>query len=386
MTLFATGQDEGFGLYLHWPFCLSKCPYCDFNSHVSEGVDQARWRRALLTELEYFAQMTQGRHVTSVFFGGGTPSLMEPATVGALLERIAARWSVAPNLEITLEANPGTVDAERFRALRSAGINRLSMGIQALNDADLKMLGRKHNSAEALVAIDLATRLFPRFSFDLIYARPGQSLAAWEAELGQAIGLAAEHLSLYQLTIEPGTAFHPLFARGDLVLPEEELAAEMFELTRAVTAAAGLPAYEISNHARPGAECRHNLTYWRGGDYVGVGPGAHGRLSQQALRQHRAPDIWLQRVEAEGHATVETLPLDPSERAEELIMVGLRLAEGLHAGRFKRLTGQDLFAVLDAQGLREMQADGFLTWDGDRLRASERGQQLLNGVLSALLT
>ncbi|HLO76499.1 MAG TPA: radical SAM family heme chaperone HemW, partial [Magnetospirillum sp.] len=296
-------RDPGFGIYIHWPFCLSKCPYCDFNSHVAASIDQPRWRAALLAELEHFAQAKPGATVTSIFFGGGTPSLMEPATAGALIERVAALWPTAPGLEITMEANPSTVEAGRFRDFRAAGVGRLSLGVQALDDQSLKFLGRRHDAGEALAALGVAGRLFPRFSFDLIYARPGQSPAAWRAELARALSLAGDHLSMYQLTIEDGTAFAPAHARGDFELPSEDDQAAMFEITQELTAAAGLPAYEVSNHARPGGECRHNLTYWLGGDYVGVGPGAHGRLNGQALRQHRAPDIWLERVESHGHAT-----------------------------------------------------------------------------------
>jgi oxygen-independent coproporphyrinogen-3 oxidase len=377
--------NEGFGLYLHWPFCISKCPYCDFNSHVAANVDHARWRHALLAELEHFARLTPGRTLTSIFFGGGTPSLMEPGTAAALIEAASLHWQVAADLEITLEANPGTVDAARFADFRSAGITRLSMGVQALNDADLKVLGRRHDLASALRAIEAAGRLFECFSFDLIYARPGQTVTSWRAELQRALQLAGTHLSLYQLTIEPGTAFHPLAERGDLVLPDEEIAAALYETTQEIMAAAGLPAYEISNHAAPGAECRHNLTYWRGGDYVGVGPGAHGRIAGRALRQHRAPDAWLAQVAAQGHATREQIVLTPEERAEELIMVGLRLAEGIDAARFERLCGRDLEGILDRGGLTQMVEDGFVTWDGVTLRATAKGRPLLNSVLRAIL-
>ncbi|MGE5503644.1 MAG: radical SAM family heme chaperone HemW, partial [Actinomycetota bacterium] len=269
-------------VYIHWPFCLSKCPYCDFNSHVAAAIDQRRWRAALLAELEWFAALAPGRTVTSIFFGGGTPTLMDPDTAGALVDRVKALWATAPDLEVTLEANPSTVEAGRFRAFRAAGVGRLSLGIQALDDAALKLLGRRHDLAEALAALAVARQTFDRFSFDLIYARPGQTVAAWRDELARALDMAGDHLSLYQLTIEEGTAFAPVFARGDLVLPPEDEAAEMFEATQDMTAAAGLPAYEVSNHARPGQESRHNLTYWLGGDYAGVGPGAHGRLGGEA--------------------------------------------------------------------------------------------------------
>lgn len=382
-------MSPGFGIYVHWPFCLSKCPYCDFNSHVSDAIDQARWRAGLLRELDHFAAETRGRTVTSLFFGGGTPSLMDPVTTGAIIGRVAELWDVAPDLEVTLEANPGTVDYERFTAFREAGVNRLSMGIQALNDADLKFLGRRHNLDEALRAIDIAARTFDRYSFDLIYARPGQTVAAWEAELGRALAMAGDHLSLYQLTIEPGTAFYPLFSRGEHKLPDEEVAAELFELTQSMCEAAGLPAYEVSNHARPGSECRHNLLYWQGGDYVGIGPGAHGRLTgaagPQATRQHRAPDIWLARVEEQGHATQEREPLDATQRAEELVMMGLRLRDGIDLALFRRIAGRDLADLLDPRGVARMVEGGFVTLDAATLRATPAGRLVLNGVLGELL-
>ncbi|MBF0334939.1 MAG: coproporphyrinogen III oxidase, partial [Alphaproteobacteria bacterium] len=324
---------SAFGLYVHWPFCISKCPYCDFNSHVAAAIDQARWRAALLAELDHFARRTAGRELGSVFFGGGTPSLMEPATVAALLDRAASHWTIAPDCEITLEANPGTVDQAKFEGFRAAGVGRVSLGMQAMADDALRFLGRRHDSSEARRAVALARRLFPRMSFDLIYARPGQTPAAWAAELGAAIELAADHLSLYQLTIEPGTAFHPAQARGDFVLPDEEDSVAMFETTREICEAAGLPSYEVSNHARPGAECRHNLLYWEGGDYAGIGPGAHGRLTLDgttwATRQRRAPASWLDAVERQGHATRESTALDPVERARERALMGLRLTRGI---------------------------------------------------------
>jgi len=381
---------DAFGIYLHWPFCLSKCPYCDFNSHVAASIDQAAWRRALLAELDHFADETAGRRVTSIFFGGGTPSLMEPATTAALLERIAARWPLAEGVEITLEANPGTIDAPRFRDFRSAGVNRLSMGLQALNDSDLRFLGRRHDVAGALTAVELARGIFPRISFDLIYARPGQTVAGWDAELRQAIALAADHLSLYQLTIEEGTAFHPAHARGDFILPDEDASAEMFDLTQELCDAAGLPAYEVSNHARPGAECRHNLLYWQGGDYLGIGPGAHGRLTDPsgaawALKQYRAPQRWLSEVAAQGHATQERTRLTVEERCEELVMMGLRLRDGLSAAAFAAHAGRPLEQALNRSGLAMMMEDGFVAWTGDRLQATPKGRLVLNAVIAELL-
>ncbi|MCR6629608.1 MAG: radical SAM family heme chaperone HemW [Magnetospirillum sp.] len=378
-------RDPGFGIYIHWPFCLSKCPYCDFNSHVAAQIDQPRWRAALLAELEHFARLKPGAAVTSIFFGGGTPSLMEPATVAALIERVAALWPVAADLEVTLEANPSTVEAGRFRDFRAAGIGRLSLGVQALDDASLKFLGRRHDAAEALAALELAGRLFPRFSFDLIYARPGQTPASWRDELTRALGLAGDHLSMYQLTIEDGTAFAPAHARGDFVLPPEEDQAATFEITQALTAAAGLPAYEVSNHARPGGECRHNLTYWLGGDYVGVGPGAHGRLNGEAFRQHRAPAIWLERVEAHGHATQEREALDPAIRAEEMVMMGLRLTDGIRADTFAAASGRSLWQVLDADGLARMEEGGFIARTSAGVRATPAGMLVLNALTAELL-
>ncbi|WP_142849275.1 radical SAM family heme chaperone HemW [Telmatospirillum sp. J64-1] len=381
--------DAGFGIYVHWPFCLSKCPYCDFNSHVADSIDQDRWRRALLTELEHYAVLTPDRRVSSLFFGGGTPSLMAPDTVAEIVAAVRRHWTVSNEFEITLEANPGTVDAARFRAFREAGIERLSMGVQSLKEEDLRFLGRRHSVEEALRAIALARDTFPRMSFDLIYARPGQDVPSWRAELSRALDHAAEHLSLYQLTIEPGTAFHPAHARGDFVLPDDDAGAALWDATQEICEQAGLPAYEISNHARPGAESRHNLVYWRGGDYVGIGPGAHGRLTldgtHHALRQHRAPDAWLSLVESQGHATREDTPLSLAERRIELVMMGLRLREGLVRERFVSLAGCHPEEVLDAAGLADMISSGFVIADEDGIRTSAAGRPLLNGVLTALL-
>jgi oxygen-independent coproporphyrinogen-3 oxidase len=378
-------MSDRFGLYIHWPFCLSKCPYCDFNSHVAEMIDQAAWRDALLRELDSGADQTAGRRVTSVFFGGGTPSLMDPATTGALIDRIHRRWRVADDIEITLEANPGTVDAERFREIRAAGVNRLSMGLQALDDSQLKFLGRVHDSAQAIKAVGLARAIFPRISFDLIYARPGQSLDAWRAELTRAIAMAADHLSLYQLTIEPGTAFHPMAARGDFIMPDDDHAAALFELTQDITEAAGLPAYEISNHAKPGAECRHNLLYWQGDDFLGIGPGAHGRLTDDAgrtttHRRHRAPEIWRGLVAQKGEGTAESGILSPQDRVIELVMMGLRLKEGLSLAKFP-----DLEAALAKDALDEMIEEGFLQKSPAYLRATDKGRLLLNRVIERIL-
>ncbi|HET7594112.1 MAG TPA: radical SAM family heme chaperone HemW, partial [Stellaceae bacterium] len=365
-----------------------KCPYCDFNSHVRDGIEQGRWQRALLAELDHAATETQGRRVTSVFFGGGTPSLMEPATVAALLDRAAARWGMADDVEVTLEANPTSVEAARFAALRQAGVNRLSLGVQALDDGALRFLGRGHDTAEALAALALARRHFARYSFDLIYARPEQTLAQWQAELARAIELVGDHLSVYQLTIESGTAFATAYARGDWALAPEDVAGDLFEATQETLAAAGLPAYEISNHARPGGECRHNLTYWRYGDYVGIGPGAHGRLTaggvKFATRRYRAPETWLGAVERGGHGLQERTALAPAERREEMLMMGLRLAEGVERARFRAETGADLEAALDAGRVADLVAGGFLAQDARGLRATTAGRQRLNAVLATL--
>ena len=376
-------------LYIHWPFCKSKCPYCDFNSHVRASIDEVRWRAALLKDLEHYATLTRDRPVTSIFFGGGTPSLMSAETVGAVLERAAALWRCGPDIEITLEANPTSVEAARFNAFRSAGVNRVSMGVQALDDGALKFLGRGHDVKEALAALEVARQAFGRFSFDLIYARPGQTVAAWERELDGAIALAGEHLSVYQLTIEAGTAFAPAHARGDFVLPDEETQAALYETTLTRLEAAGLPAYEISNHARPGAECRHNLVYWRYGDYVGVGPGAHGRLTldgeRVATRQHRAPETWLEAVERAGHGGDEPIALTPEEQRDELLMMGLRLAEGIPRDRFREKLGLDFETALDPARLAPLLEAGFLELDDTRLVATSAGRQRLNAVLARLL-
>jgi putative oxygen-independent coproporphyrinogen III oxidase len=376
-------------LYIHWPFCKSKCPYCDFNSHVRDGVEQARWRQALLADLDHVAAKTAGRRVTSIFFGGGTPSLMAPETVARLIERVAARWRLAGDVEVTLEANPTSVEAGTFDALRQAGINRLSLGVQALDDRALRFLGRGHDAAEALRAIECARQNFRRFSFDLIYARPGQDLTQWLPELDRAIGLAGDHLSLYQLTIEAGTAFATAFARGDFALPDDEEAGALYEATQARLAAAGLAGYEISNHARPGGESRHNLTYWRYGDYAGIGPGAHGRLTLDgrkfATRQRRAPETWLAAVERHGHGGEERLLLAPKERRQEMLMMGLRLAEGVDRARFAAETGGAIETALDAQALADLAEGGFVVLDQQGLRATAAGRQRLNAVLAALL-
>jgi oxygen-independent coproporphyrinogen-3 oxidase len=379
---------EPLAVYIHWPFCRSKCPYCDFNSHVRDSVEPARWTRALLGDLEHQAELTAGRQVGSVFFGGGTPSLMPAETVAVLLDGVRSHWAVTPDVEITLEANPNSAEADRFRAFAAAGVNRLSLGVQALDPAALRFLGRAHDREEAIAAIEHARATFSRFSFDLIYARPGQSAAAWRRELDEGLDLAGEHLSLYQLTIEPGTAFATLARRGELALPEEESTAALFEMTQERLAAAGLPAYEISNHARPGAECRHNLAYWRYQDYVGVGPGAHGRLTRAgakfATRQYRLPETWLAAVEREGTGIEETAAIDPETAMEEMLMMGLRLVEGVSRARLECFAGGDA-ETLFGSNLAPLIEGGFLTLDADRLAATAAGRQCLNSVLATLL-
>ena len=381
---------EPLAVYIHWPFCRSKCPYCDFNSHVREGVDAERWTRALIRDIEHQAELTAGRAVASVFFGGGTPSLMPPDTVEKLLDEVRLHWAVMPDVEITLEANPNSAEADRFRAFAAAGVNRLSLGVQALDPAGLHLLGRAHDREEAIAAIEHARAIFPRFSFDLIYARPGQSVAAWRRELDEALTIAGEHLSLYQLTIEPGTAFATLARRGELVPPEEDSTAALFEITQDRLAAARLPAYEISNHARPGAECRHNLAYWRYQDYVGVGPGAHGRLTRAgtkfATRQYRLPEKWLAAVETTGGGIEEIAPIDRETAIEEMLMMGLRLVEGVSRQRLECAAARGDTETLFGSNLAPLIEGGFLTLDAERLAATTAGRQRLNAVLGALLS
>lgn len=385
----ADADARGFGLYVHWPFCLSKCPYCDFNSHVRESIDHARWRAALLAELDHYAARTKGRTLTSIFFGGGTPSLMEPETVGAIIARAAVHWSPARDIEITLEANPSSVEAGRFAGYRAAGVNRISLGVQSLDDSALHLLGRRHDAAEARAAVALAHRIFDRVSFDMIYARPGQTVADWRTELRAALDIAGEHLSVYQLTIEPNTAFAAAHRQGRLKLPDEDEGAALYETTQELLESAGLPAYEVSNHARPGAESRHNLTYWRYGDYVGIGPGAHGRLTldggKVATRQHRAPEAWLEAVEARGHATRSSEPVAPEARGVEMLMMGLRLAEGVSREAFRSETGAEIEDALDRQAVARLVDAGYLVLDGRVLRATAAGRQRLDAVLAALL-
>ena len=378
--------DPGFGVYVHWPFCAAKCPYCDFNSHVRQSrIDEPRFTKAFAREIAHQAQMAPGRVVTSIFLGGGTPSLMQPSTVAAILDAIAFEWPVATGCEVTLEANPTSVEAGRLRGYREAGVNRVSLGVQAMNDADLKALGRMHTAEEPMAAVATAASVFERFSFDLIYARPEQTPAAWAAELTEAIGRAAEHLSLYQLTIEPGTMFERLRDAGKLVVPDADAARALFDTTREVCERHGLPAYEISNHARPGAECRHNLVYWRYGEYAGVGPGAHARLitstGRFALSTALMPETWLERVEAEGHGVVEAERLSAEAEGDEFLLMGLRLAEGIDPARYTGLSGR----VLDPARIGDLVREGLVeTTPTGRLRVTRDGFPVLDAIVADL--
>ncbi|MGF1624624.1 MAG: radical SAM family heme chaperone HemW [Alphaproteobacteria bacterium] len=386
----------GLAVYVHWPFCVAKCPYCDFNSHVRDRVDGDAFGRALLAELDHFAAETAGRTVTSLFFGGGTPSLMAPAAVAAVIDRVAARWPVAADLEVTLEANPGSVEAGRLAGYRAAGVNRVSLGVQSLDDAALRFLGRKHDAGEARAAVALAGRLFDRFSFDLIYTLPGQSLQDWARALDQALAMAGDHLSVYQLTIEPGTAFARAVEQGRLAIPDEATSEALFDLTQQRLEAAGLPAYEISNHARPGSACRHNLTYWRYGFYVGVGPGAHGRLpvcsedrpdraGRIATEAIRAPEAWAAAVARDGHGTRLRTLVDADAGAEEAVMMGLRLTEGIDKARFSAATGRDLDRVVAPERRASLVAAGDLCDGPAVLRATAQGRKRLNAVIAYLI-
>ncbi len=372
-------EAAGFGLYIHWPFCQAKCPYCDFNSHVAAQIDEFRWSRTYLSEIERIGAETRGRVLSTVFFGGGTPSLMSPDLVAAILDQVRATWPMANDPEITLEANPTSVEAGRFRGYADAGVTRVSMGIQALRDDDLRRLGRLHSVAEARAAFDMARAQFDRVSFDLIYARQDQTLDDWRAELSEALSMAIDHLSLYQLTIEDGTAFGDRFRRGRLRgLPDEDLAADMYELTQEICDAHGIPAYETSNHARPGAESRHNLIYWRSGDYAGIGPGAHGRLTlggtRYATEALRAPGAWLQAVETRrsGETLREIVP--EAEQIEEYALMGLRLAEGVDAAPLRDLPSL-------SNNINGLIFSGLLKESQGRLRTTAAGRPLLNAIL-----
>lgn len=373
-------------LYIHWPFCLKKCPYCDFNSHVRASVDQEAWRQGLLTDMRHEAALANGGPLNSIFFGGGTPSLMPPATVAALLAEAERLWGLAPDVEITLEANPSSVEAQRFADLAAAGVNRVSLGVQALDDAALKFLGRLHGADEALRALAVAQAQFKRVSFDLIYARPGQTLAQWRAELTRAIALGTEHLSLYHLTIEAGTRFATDYRLGRLQMPDDDTQADLFAVTREVTAGAGLPAYEVSNHARPGEESRHNLAYWRYDDYLGIGPGAHGRRGGFATVRHRKPENWLGAIAASHHGIAEQRLLIPPEAAGEALMMGLRLGEGVDLNALERRFGTAALEALDRSRLDALGKLDLICHQGGRIRLTDAGAPLLDAVLAELLT
>ena len=378
-------MTDPLALYVHWPFCVSKCPYCDFNSHVRESVDQEMWRNALLADLAHEAAILPGRRLGSIFFGGGTPSLMPPATVAAVLDAAERAWGFEPGIEITLEANPSSVEAARFADLAAAGVNRVSMGLQALDNETLAFLGRAHDVTEGLAALDTAQRVFDRVSFDLIYARPDQGLADWHAELARALSFGTEHLSLYQLTIEPGTRFQTEALAGRLVLPDDDRAADLFELTRALTESAGMPAYEISNHARPGAESRHNLTYWRYQDYAGIGPGAHGRRTGVATQRRRKPENWIDAVARNGHGIEQEVSLAPQERAIEAMLMGLRLAEGIDLDRIATLGERPIDELTDRQAIDRLSAQGLLKLEDARLCATDTGMPVLNAILGEVV-
>ena len=373
-----TGQTPPLALYVHWPFCVSKCPYCDFNSHVRESVDQEAWRAAMLADLAHEAAQLPGRRLGSIFFGGGTPSLMPPETVAAVIEAAERAWGFEPGVEITLEANPSSVEAARFADLAAAGVNRVSLGLQALDDEALRFLGRAHDVTEGLGALDTAQKHFARVSFDLIYARPDQTQAMWEAELRRALSFGTEHLSLYQLTIEPGTRFATLFEKGELAAYDPDTAADLFEATRAITSAAGLPAYEVSNHARPGAESRHNLTYWRYRDYAGIGPGAHGRRTGHATVRHKKPENWMSAILRNGHGTQIEDALPPHDRGVEALVMGLRLAEGVDLTRISD-------APIDQAALDRLIPLGLIVREGTRLRVTDAGMPVLEAILREIV-
>lgn len=419
MPLPPSDTRKPLAVYVHWPFCLSKCPYCDFNSHVRDSVDHSAWEAALVAEIAHYAALLPDRRVDSVFFGGGTPSLMLPSTVAAVLDAIAKHWEVSPTVEITLEANPTSSEVEKFKAFASAGINRVSLGVQALEEDVLRFLGRTHSASHALKAVEMAATHFPRYSFDLIYARPNQTVAAWEAELTRALKHAGDHLSLYQLTIEPGTAFFHAHARGDITEIDEDTAAELYLVTQSIMESHGLPAYETSNHARIGQESRHNLAYWRYQDYVGIGPGAHGRISLEpnlaksirnlsgdvatagtvcerhaAAKEQRvklatqglkSPEKWLQKVQAEQHGREAGTFVTLEEQIEERLLMGLRLNEGISAELFLQETGRELYDVLDTQAVAQLVAEGWLEATPERVRVLNNGRLLLNSVLAKLL-
>ena len=378
-------MSEPLALYIHWPFCISKCPYCDFNSHVRESVDQDRWRTALLSDMVHEARLTRGRPLTSIFFGGGTPSLMPPATVAALIEAAQAHWGFADDIEITLEANPSSVEAARFADLAKAGVNRVSLGLQSLDDAALAFLGRAHSVSESLDALAIAQQHFARVNIDLIYARPDQTADQWEAELRHALSFGTDHMSLYQLTIEPGTRFETMVRTGQFIPADNDEAATLYDMTQSITAAAGLPAYEISNHARPGSESRHNLCYWRYDDYIGIGPGAHGRRLNSATQRHKKPENFCTAIDRNAHAIASEDLLDPTSRATEALLMGLRLAEGICLDRLSQKTGIAPDALLDARAVERISKLGLIRRDGSKVTVTPKGMPLLDAILPEIV-
>lgn len=377
-------------VYVHWPFCKFKCHYCDFNSHVRESIAHKDWLSAYVRELRHYRALTGERHIESVFFGGGTPSLMEPATVEAVIDAIADLWGLPQGTEITLEANPTSVEAEKLKGFKAAGVNRVSLGVQALRDADLKRLTRQHSAAEAVAAVKTAAKIFDRFSFDLIYARPEQDVASWRAELAEALSYAGSHMSLYQLTIEEGTQYHTLHSRGELRIPDDDAGGALYEATQEMMEAAGMPAYEVSNHARPGDESRHNLVYWRYGDYAGIGPGAHGRLTldgvKTATRAHRAPELWMERVNRDGHGAHAAESVDFAARGREMLMMGLRLMEGVNLENFEKETNSSFSAFVNGEKARILEEEGLLQVSAATVAATAKGRQRLDAVLAYLLS
>ncbi len=382
------GRMDALALYFHWPFCLAKCPYCDFNSHVRETLPQAEMLSALKTELAFEAARLGKRRVGSIFFGGGTPSLMNPESVAELIAQAGRLFELAPEAEITLEANPTSVEAAKFSAYRAAGVNRVSIGVQSFDEQALRFLGREHSAAQAIAAVQLGASIFPRISFDLIYALPGQTQAAWREELRRALDLAADHLSLYQLTIEDGTKFATLHARGEFILPDADEAEALYDITAEEAGRYGLQRYEVSNYAKPGGESRHNMTYWRYGDYAGIGPGAHGRLSLDgkllATTRHRAPEVWMERVAANGHGTTLEEDVPTQDRAREALIMGLRLQEGISVPYFAARTGMALMDAIEPDILEECIAEGYLTLSDERLAATAQGTKRLDALLPAL--
>ncbi len=381
-------MTSALALYIHWPFCKFKCPYCDFNSHVRERINHPEWKAAYLEEMRFYREKTGPRRLHSVFFGGGTPSLMETDTVAAIIAEADKLWGLPAGTEITLEANPTSVEADKLRGFKAAGVNRVSLGVQSLRDADLKKLGRQHSAAEALTAVRTAAQIFDRYSFDLIYARPGQGVADWKQELDEALAYGGGHMSLYQLTIEEGTQYHTLHQRGELKIPDENTAADMYELTQEIMDERGLPAYEISNHARTGEESRHNLVYWRYGDYAGIGPGAHGRLTvngvKLATRAHKAPELWMQWVQRAGHGSHPFEVIDSYKRGQEMLLMGLRLREGVSLDAFQKETHTPLSQFINQNRLQKLVDEGLLEATDQNIRATAAGRQRLNSILSYL--